>query len=49
VNHTASGGGPYGASHWAGTADDKPLSDDERTLCLALGKRLAEAAVKLAA
>jgi len=43
VNHTASGGGPYGASHWAGTADDKPLSDDERTLCLALGKRLAEA------
>ncbi|ODV09446.1 MAG: NAD(P)H:quinone oxidoreductase, type IV [Thiobacillus sp. SCN 64-317] len=48
VNHTASGGGPYGASHWAGTADDKPLSDDERTLCLALGKRLAEAAVKLA-
>jgi len=48
VNHTASGGGPYGASHWAGTADDKPLSDDERTLCLALGKRLAKAAVKLA-
>ncbi len=31
VNNTASGGGPYGASHWAGTADDKPLSDDERT------------------
>jgi NAD(P)H dehydrogenase (quinone) len=49
VNHTASGGTPYGASHWAGTSDDKPLSDDERTLCLALGKRLAEAAVKLAA
>ncbi len=49
VNNTASGGGPYGASHWAGTADDKPLSDDERTLCLALGKRLADAAVKLAA
>ncbi len=49
VNNTASGGGPYGASHWAGTADDKPLSDEERTLCLALGKRLADAAVKLAA
>ena len=49
VNNTASGGGPYGASHWAGTADDKPLSDDERTLCIALGKRLADAAVKLAA
>lgn len=49
VNHTASGGTPYGASHWAGPSDDRPLTDDERTLCLALGKRLAETAVKLAA
>ncbi|QLQ04123.1 MAG: NAD(P)H:quinone oxidoreductase [Thiobacillus sp.] len=48
VNHTTSGGTPYGASHWAGAADDKPLTDAERTLCIALGKRLAEAAVKLA-
>jgi NAD(P)H dehydrogenase (quinone) len=47
VNHTASGGPPYGASHWAGPADDKPLSDDERALCIALGKRLAETALKL--
>ena len=49
VNHTASGGTPYGASHWAGANDDKPLTDDERALCIALGKRLAETAVKLAA
>ncbi|MFO7541460.1 MAG: NAD(P)H:quinone oxidoreductase [Thiobacillus sp.] len=49
VGHTASGGAPYGATHWAGTADDKPLSDEERTLCIALGKRLAETALKLAA
>ena len=49
VNHTASGGTPYGASHWAGANDDKPLSDDERALCIALGKRLAETALKLAA
>jgi NAD(P)H dehydrogenase (quinone) len=49
VNHTASGGTPYGPSHWAGPADDRALSDDERALCLALGKRLAETAVKLAA
>ena len=49
VNHTASGGTPYGASHWAGADDDKPLSDEERILCLALGKRLAETALKLAA
>jgi NAD(P)H dehydrogenase (quinone) len=49
VNHTASGGTPYGASHWAGASDDKPLSDEEHTLCIALGKRLAETAVKLGA
>jgi NAD(P)H dehydrogenase (quinone) len=29
--------------------DDKPLSDDEKKLCLALGKRLAETALKLSA
>jgi NAD(P)H dehydrogenase (quinone) len=49
VNTTASGGTPYGASHWAGTGDDKPLTEEERTLCIALGKRLAETAMKLAA
>jgi NAD(P)H dehydrogenase (quinone) len=49
VTHTASGGTPYGASHWAGASDDRPLTDDERTLCIALGRRLAETAVKLAA
>ena len=49
VTTTASGGTPYGASHWAGPNDDKPLTDDERTLCLALGRRLAETATKLAA
>jgi NAD(P)H dehydrogenase (quinone) len=47
VNHTTSGGTPYGASHWAGPGDDKPLSDEERALCIALGKRLAETALKL--
>ena len=49
VTHTSSGGSPYGATHWAGANDDKPLPDEERTLCLALGKRLAETAMKLAA
>lgn len=49
VNRTASGGTPYGASHWAGAGDDRPLTDEERTLCLALGRRLAETAVKLSA
>jgi len=49
VNHTASGGTPYGASHWAGANDDKPLTDEERALCIALGKRVAETAKKVAA
>jgi NAD(P)H dehydrogenase (quinone) len=49
VNHTASGGTPYGASHWAGPADDKPLTAEERALCIALGRRLAETALKLTA
>ncbi|MCA1925156.1 MAG: NAD(P)H:quinone oxidoreductase [Thiobacillus sp.] len=49
VNTTRSGGTPYGASHWAGVDDDRPLSEEERSLCLALGKRLAETALKLAA
>lgn len=49
VNDTTSGGTPYGASHWAGPGDDKPLTDDERALCIALGKRLAETALKLSA
>jgi len=49
VTDTTSGGTPYGASHWAGPNDDKPLTDDERTLCIALGRRLAETALKLAA
>jgi len=49
LNITASGGTPYGASHWAAANDDQPLTDTERTLCMALGKRLAETALKLSA
>jgi NAD(P)H dehydrogenase (quinone) len=44
---TRSGGTPYGASHHAGFADDLPISDAERTLCVAQGKRIAEIALKL--
>ena len=42
--HTTTGGTPYGASHLAGTDSDQPLSDDEKQLCHALGRRLAESA-----
>jgi NAD(P)H dehydrogenase (quinone) len=44
---TASGGGPYGASHWSGLEGKKPITDDEKRLAIALGKRLAETAVRL--
>ncbi len=46
---TKTGGTPYGASHLAGSASDLPISPDEKTLCIALGKRLASAALKLIA
>ncbi len=45
---TKSGGTPYGASHVAGMASDQPITEEERKLCIALGKRLAETALKLA-
>jgi NAD(P)H dehydrogenase (quinone) len=47
INATRSGGTPYGASHFAGLADDLPISTEERTLCIAQGRRLAEIALKL--
>ncbi len=48
LSTTTTGGTPYGASHIGGSMDDRPISDDERKLCIALGKRLAETALKLA-
>src|SRR6185503_9334867 len=48
LNATRAGGTPYGASHFAGLGDDLPVSADERTLCIAQGRRLAEIALKLA-
>jgi NAD(P)H dehydrogenase (quinone) len=48
LSTTETGGTPYGASHVAGSASDQPVSADEKTLCIALGRRLAEVALKLA-
>ena len=45
---TRSGGTPYGASHTAGAASDEPITEHEKRLCVALGRRLAECALKLA-
>lgn len=44
---TTGGGTPYGASHTAGVSGDQPITVDERKLCVALGRRLAQIAVKL--
>jgi len=44
---TATGGSPYGATHWSGIDGNKPISEDEKKLAIAAGKRLAEAAVRL--
>ena len=48
LNATRSGGTPYGPSHFAGVAGDLPVTGEERLLCIAQGKRLAEIALKLA-
>jgi NAD(P)H dehydrogenase (quinone) len=45
---TASGGTPYGPSHHAGAASDQSITEHERKLCIALGRRLAVTALKLA-
>jgi NAD(P)H dehydrogenase (quinone) len=47
LSNTKTGGTPYGASHIGGAMDDQPISDDEKKLCIALGKRLALTALKL--
>ena len=45
---TESGGTPYGASRVVGGNHDKRITEAEKKLCIALGKRLAETALKLA-
>ncbi|MBA2413819.1 MAG: NAD(P)H:quinone oxidoreductase [Burkholderiaceae bacterium] len=46
---TTSGGTPYGASHVAPHGNVARLTDEERRLAIALGARLAHAALRLAA
>ena len=47
LNHTQTGGTPYGASHVAGIEQSTELSDDESALCVALGKRVARLGLAL--
>lgn len=44
---TQSGGTPYGASHVAGAKGDNAISEHERELARALGRRLADVARRL--
>lgn len=44
---TTTGGTPYGPSHMAGPESNWSLSKEEKNLCQALGKRLAQVALKL--
>lgn len=46
LHRTQTGGTPYGASHHA-SHNSAELSEDEKQLCRALGKRVAETALKL--
>jgi len=47
LHNTSTGGTPYGASHVAGSTNNLPISDDEKNLCIALGKRIAQTAKAL--
>jgi NAD(P)H dehydrogenase (quinone) len=44
---TKSGGTPYGPTHVAGDASKNPLTEEEIRLCKALGRRVADVALKL--
>ncbi len=48
LSTTRSGGTPYGASHVAGPKDEPQLTDEESVLARALGRRIAQLAVRLA-
>lgn len=47
LTSTKSGGTPYGPSHRSGADGDPTLTAEEKTICQALGKRLAEITLEL--
>ncbi len=46
---TTTGGTPYGPTHVAGAKSDRPISDEEKRLCIAFGKHVADIAKRLQA
>lgn len=49
LSNTKTGGTPYGVSHVSGPRHDQQLSQDEKTLCEAQGRRLASVVQQLQA
>ena len=47
LSTTTTGGAPYGATHVSGSRKTVELSDDEKHLARALGKRVATFAARL--
>jgi len=47
LGQTQTGGSPYGVSHLAGSRSDLPISDHEKHLCHAMGKRMARLATSI--
>jgi NAD(P)H dehydrogenase (quinone) len=47
LTDTTTGGTPYGASHFAGRGNERAISAEEKTLCIALGRRLSEVTAAL--
>ena len=47
LSATRSGGTPYGVSHWAGNDGRQAISDEEKQLAIAQGRRLARLARQL--
>ena len=47
LHETRSGGTPYDSSHWSGPESRTALDSEEKRLCRALGRRLAEVAQRL--
>ena len=44
---TRSGGSPYGASRLTDDIEDHPMTEEEHTLCITLGQRVADTAKRL--
>jgi NAD(P)H dehydrogenase (quinone) len=47
LNETETGGTPYGPSHVAGMESNRSISEHEKILCQALGKRVAQLTARL--